>query len=51
MTANRRASLSRATSESKVDLTLDLDGTGESEISHRCAVLRPHAHGLSRSTR
>ena len=33
MTANRRASLSRATSESKVDLTLDLDGTGESEIS------------------
>ena len=33
MTANRRASLSRATSESKVDLTLDLDGTGESEVS------------------
>jgi imidazoleglycerol-phosphate dehydratase len=33
MTANRRASLSRATSESKVDLSLDLDGTGESEIS------------------
>jgi imidazoleglycerol-phosphate dehydratase len=33
MTANRRASLSRATSEAKVDLTLDLDGTGESEIS------------------
>ena len=30
---HRRASLSRATSESKVDLTLDLDGTGESEIS------------------
>jgi len=33
MTANRRASLSRATSESKVDLSLDLDGTGESDIS------------------
>jgi len=30
---HRRASLSRATSESKVDLTLDLDGTGESEVS------------------
>lgn len=30
---HRRASLSRATSESKVDLSLDLDGTGESEVS------------------
>ena len=30
---HRKASLSRATSESKVDLTLDLDGTGESEVS------------------
>jgi imidazoleglycerol-phosphate dehydratase len=30
---HRRASLCRATSESKVDLSLDLDGTGESEVS------------------
>lgn len=33
MSEHRRASLSRATSESKVDLTLDLDGTGAYEIS------------------
>jgi imidazoleglycerol-phosphate dehydratase len=32
-TAHRRASLRRATSESTVELTLDLDGTGESQIS------------------
>jgi imidazoleglycerol-phosphate dehydratase len=50
MTGNRRASLSRATSESKVDLTLDLDGTGESEIStgvrfydHMLASLAKHS--------
>ena len=32
-TAHRRAHISRATSESKVELSLDLDGTGESDIS------------------
>ncbi len=32
-TAHRRAHISRATSESKVELTLDLDGSGESDIS------------------
>ncbi|MEP6629451.1 MAG: imidazoleglycerol-phosphate dehydratase HisB [Lapillicoccus sp.] len=32
-TAHRRAHVSRATSESKVELTLDLDGTGESDIA------------------
>jgi imidazoleglycerol-phosphate dehydratase len=31
-TPHRRAHISRATSESKVELTLDLDGTGESDI-------------------
>jgi imidazoleglycerol-phosphate dehydratase len=30
---HRRAHISRATSESKVELTLDLDGTGESDIA------------------
>ena len=47
---HRRASLSRATSESKVDLTLDLDGTGESEVStgvrfydHMLASLAKHS--------
>ena len=50
MTANRRASLSRATSEAKVDLTLDLDGTGESDVStgvrfydHMLASLAKHS--------
>ena len=32
-TAHRRAHISRATSESKVELSLDLDGTGESDIA------------------
>ncbi len=32
-TAHRRAHLSRATSESKVELSLDLDGSGESDIA------------------
>ncbi|WP_374947682.1 imidazoleglycerol-phosphate dehydratase HisB [Agreia sp.] len=32
-TPSRTASLQRATSESSIDLTLDLDGTGESSIS------------------
>jgi imidazoleglycerol-phosphate dehydratase len=47
---HRRASLSRATGESKVDLILDLDGTGESEIStgvpfydHMLASLAKHS--------
>jgi imidazoleglycerol-phosphate dehydratase len=33
MTSERTAHLSRETSESSIDLSLDLDGTGESEIS------------------
>lgn len=33
MTAHRVATLSRATSESTVDLTVDLDGTGRSDVS------------------
>lgn len=32
-TAHRRAHISRDTSESKVELSLDLDGTGESDIA------------------
>ena len=48
--APRRAHLSRATSESSVELTLDLDGTGESDIStgvrffdHMLASLAKHS--------
>ncbi len=33
MTAHRTASISRATSESSVELTLDLDGTGRSDVT------------------
>lgn len=33
MTAHRTARLSRSTSESSIDLSIDLDGTGESTIS------------------
>ena len=32
MTAQRTATLSRATSESSIELSLDLDGTGTSSI-------------------
>ena len=35
---------SRATTESRVEVELDLDGTGASADLHRRAVLRPHAH-------
>ena len=48
--APRRAHLSRSTSESSVELTLDLDGTGESDIStgvrffdHMLASLAKHS--------
>jgi len=49
-TAPRRAKISRTTSESSVELTLDLDGTGESDIDtgvrfydHMLASLAKHS--------
>ena len=51
-TAHRRAhDQPGTTSESSVELTLDLDGTGESDVSTGVPLLRPHARARSPSTR
>jgi len=40
MSAARTASLERQTSESKVRISLDLDGTGRSDVSRRSRARR-----------
>ena len=41
---HRTARVQRETSESSIDLSIDLDGTGTSDIETSRAVLRPPAH-------
>ena len=40
----RESKITRKTAETDIELTLGLDGTGESRIETGCGFLEPHAH-------